>query len=112
MLNLGMDDVLDRKRALCLLQIMETGSVRGAADVLAVDPSMVSRTVARLEQDTGLVLLERRGRGVVVTDAGRMLALDGETGRFVPIRGDQPLPVAQPASRRLAADFMYQDAAE
>ena len=74
MLNLGMDDVLDRKRALCLLQIMETGSVRGAADVLAVDPSMVSRTVARLEQDTGLVLLERRGRGVVVTDAGRMLA--------------------------------------
>ena len=76
MLNLGMDDVLDRKRALCLLQIMETGSVRGAADVLAVDPSMVSRTVARLEQDTGLVLLERRGRGVVVTDAGRML-VDG-----------------------------------
>ncbi len=75
MLNLGMDDVLDRKRALCLLQIMETGSVRGAADVLEVDPSMVSRTVARLEQDTGLVLLERRGRGVVVTDAGRMLAL-------------------------------------
>ncbi|NUA27480.1 LysR family transcriptional regulator [Cupriavidus basilensis] len=70
-----MGDVLDRKRALCLLQIIETGSVRGAADVLSVDPSMVSRAVAKLEQDTGLTLLERRGRGVVVTDAGRMLAL-------------------------------------
>ncbi|MEN7531449.1 LysR family transcriptional regulator [Cupriavidus sp. 2SB] len=70
-----MEDVLDRKRALCLLQIIETGSVRGAADALSVDPSMVSRAVARLEQDTGLTLLERRGRGVVVTDAGRMLAL-------------------------------------
>ncbi|GJG97652.1 LysR family transcriptional regulator [Cupriavidus pauculus] len=70
-----MEDVLDRKRALCLLQIIETGSVRGAADALSVDPSMVSRAVARLEQDIGLTLLERRGRGVVVTDAGRMLAL-------------------------------------
>lgn len=70
-----MEDVLDRKRALCLLQIIETGSVRGAADALSVDPSMVSRAVARLEQDVGLTLLERRGRGVVVTDAGRMLAL-------------------------------------
>ncbi|QOT77866.1 LysR family transcriptional regulator [Cupriavidus basilensis] len=70
-----MEDVLDRKRALCLLQIIETGSVRGAADVLSVDPSMVSRAVAKLEQDTGLTLLERRGRGVVVTDAGHMLAL-------------------------------------
>lgn len=70
-----MEDLLDRKRALCLLQIIETGSVRGAADALSVDPSMVSRAVARLEQDSGLTLLERRGRGVVVTDAGRMLAL-------------------------------------
>lgn len=70
-----MEDILDRKRALCLLQIVETGSVRGAADALSVDPSMVSRAVAKLEHDTGLTLLERRGRGVVVTDAGRMLAL-------------------------------------
>lgn len=70
-----MEDVLDRRRALCLLQIIETGSVRGAADVLSLDPSVVSRAVAKLEQDTGLTLLERRGRGVVVTDAGRMLAL-------------------------------------
>ncbi|MGO4329218.1 LysR family transcriptional regulator [Cupriavidus sp. 2TAF22] len=70
-----MEDVLDRRRALCLLQIIETGSVRGAAEVLGLDPSVVSRAVARLEQDTGLALLERRGRGVAATDAGRMLAL-------------------------------------
>lgn len=70
-----MEDMLDRKRALCLLQIIETGSVRGAAEVLELDPSVVSRAVAKLEEDTGLTLLERRGRGVVVTDAGRMIAL-------------------------------------
>jgi DNA-binding transcriptional LysR family regulator len=74
-MKLRMEDVLDRKRALCLLQIIETGSVRGAADVLSLDPSVVSRAIGKLEEDTGLTLLERRGRGVVVTDAGRLLAL-------------------------------------
>ncbi|CAG2152922.1 hypothetical protein LMG31506_04703 [Cupriavidus yeoncheonensis] len=69
-----MEEVLDRKRALCLLRIIETGSVRGAAEVLELDPSAVSRAVAKLEEDTGLTLLERRGRGVVVTDSGRMIA--------------------------------------
>ncbi|WP_171961956.1 LysR family transcriptional regulator [Bordetella trematum] len=70
-----MKDLLDRKRAQCLIQILETGSVRAAADALELDPSVVSRSIARLEADLGLSLLERRGRGVVVTDAGRLLAL-------------------------------------
>jgi carbonic anhydrase len=43
---------------------------------------------------------------------GQMLALNGETNRFEVIRGDRPLPVAQPAEKRLAADFAYQEAAE
>jgi carbonic anhydrase len=37
--------------------------------------------------------------------AGQVLGLDGETGRFVQIREDQPMPVAHPAGKRLAADF-------
>ncbi|QNE32865.1 carbonic anhydrase [Sphingomonas sp. NBWT7] len=43
---------------------------------------------------------------------GQMLALNGETNRFEVVRGDRPLPVAQPAAKRLAADFSYQEAAE
>jgi carbonic anhydrase len=43
---------------------------------------------------------------------GVILALDGETGRFVPVREDVPMPVAQPAAQRLAADFILQEAAE
>jgi carbonic anhydrase len=43
---------------------------------------------------------------------GQMLALNGETGRFEAVRGDQPLPVAHPAAKRLAADFIMQEAAE
>ena len=44
--------------------------------------------------------------------AGQILGLDGETGRFVPLREDQPLPVAMEGSRRLAADFLALEAAE
>lgn len=43
---------------------------------------------------------------------GQMLALDGPTGRFMPIKADQPLPVAYPATQRLAADFAAREAAE
>ncbi|CAG2147157.1 hypothetical protein LMG31506_03558 [Cupriavidus yeoncheonensis] len=38
-----MAEVLCRKRALCPLQIIETGSARGAADVLELDPSVDAR---------------------------------------------------------------------
>jgi carbonic anhydrase len=44
--------------------------------------------------------------------AGQMLALDGERGRFKLVREDQPLPVAHPAAKRLAADFLHHEAAE
>ena len=44
--------------------------------------------------------------------AGQMLALNGETGRFESVREDRPLPVALPAAKRLAADFITQEAAE
>ena len=44
--------------------------------------------------------------------AGQVLALDGETDRFTPLREGQPFPVALPARQRRAADFIYAEAAE
>ena len=43
--------------------------------------------------------------------AGQVLGLDGETGRFLTLRADQPLPVALPAAQRLAA-YAWPEAAE
>jgi carbonic anhydrase len=37
--------------------------------------------------------------------AGQILGLDGETGRFTPLREDRPLPVAVASHQRIAADF-------
>lgn len=39
--------------------------------------------------------------------AGQVLALDGVSGRFVAIKENEPMPVAQPQERRRAADFMF-----
>jgi carbonic anhydrase len=44
--------------------------------------------------------------------AGQVLGLDGETGQFVPLREGAPLPVAQRAARRVAADISLAVAAE
>ncbi|WBH15210.1 carbonic anhydrase [Sphingomonas radiodurans] len=43
--------------------------------------------------------------------AGQMLALNGDTNRFEVVRGDTALPVAQPAAKRLAADFVKDEVA-
>ena len=44
--------------------------------------------------------------------AGQVLGLDGDTGRFVPLREETPLPVAHRAEKRFAADVSYPQAAE
>ena len=69
-----MDAPLDTRRVRYFLQVLECGSIRGAAEVLDMDPSAVSRAIGVLERDCSARLLERRGRGVVPTDAGELLA--------------------------------------
>ena len=44
--------------------------------------------------------------------AGQVLGLDGDTGRFAPLREGQPMPVALPHARRLAGEAAYAQAAE
>lgn len=68
------DTKLDSRRLRYFMQVLESGSVRGAAGVLGMDPSAVSRAVSLLEQECGTALVERRGRGVAPTDAGQLLA--------------------------------------
>ncbi|MEO6511146.1 MAG: LysR family transcriptional regulator [Nocardioides sp.] len=60
--------------ALASLRAVAThGSVVSAADSLGYTPSAVSQQVKRLERQTGVPLLERVGRGVMLTDHGRHL---------------------------------------
>jgi LysR family transcriptional regulator, low CO2-responsive transcriptional regulator len=54
--------------------VAETGSVRAAAQRLVVTESAVSAAVAALTRDVGTPLLERQGRGLRLTSAGRTYA--------------------------------------
>jgi len=56
------------------LEVARTGSVTLASDQLHVASSAVSRQIALLEEQLGLALFERRGRGLVLSGAGERLA--------------------------------------
>lgn len=73
-MTVSFDDKLDLRRLRYFMQVIESGSVRGAAEALDMDASAVSRAIGLLEKECGVRLLERRGRGVAVTDAGELLA--------------------------------------
>lgn len=64
--------------ALVSLRAVDThGSVIAAAEALGYTPSAVSQQVKRLERQVGVGLLERVGRGVILTGPGRQLVDDG-----------------------------------
>jgi len=60
-----------------LIAISRTGTVHGAAADLGFTPSAVSQQIKRLERDLGARLLDREGRGVVLTAAGRRVVDEG-----------------------------------
>lgn len=70
-----MDNKLETRRLRYFMQVLESGSVRGAASALGMDASAVSRAIGLIERECGTQLLERRGRGVIPTDAGQLLAV-------------------------------------
>lgn len=63
---------LDRLRT--LYAVARHGSVSGAAEGLHVTTSAVSQQLSKLERETGQQLLAKNGRGVRLTDAGRLLS--------------------------------------
>ncbi|MBA1155414.1 LysR substrate-binding domain-containing protein [Microvirga mediterraneensis] len=47
-----------------------TGSIRAAGEELAISPTVVSRHIQNLQADLGVTLMEHKGRGVILTQAG------------------------------------------
>lgn len=69
--------MIDLAALVALRAVDSRGSVVAAAAALGYTPSAVSQQVKRLERQTGVVLLERVGRGVLLTGAGRHLVQEG-----------------------------------
>lgn len=66
--------VFDLHRLRLLRELQERGTLGAVATALGYSPSAVSQQLAVLEREVGLRLLEKAGRGVRLTDAGRLLA--------------------------------------
>ncbi|MFJ6653448.1 LysR family transcriptional regulator [Microbacterium sp. NPDC091313] len=67
--------MIDLDAVQSLRAVATEGSVSGAAARLGYTPSAVSQQIKRLERETGVALLERVGRGVLLTDAGSRLVV-------------------------------------
>jgi len=60
-----------------LAAVEQHGSVIAASEIMGFSPSAVSQQIKKLEKQTGFAVLERRGRGVLLTERGLTLAAYG-----------------------------------
>jgi DNA-binding transcriptional LysR family regulator len=61
-----------------LREVASRGTLAAAAEALYMSPSAVSQQMGVLEREAGVPLLERHGRGVRLTEAGRQLVANAE----------------------------------
>lgn len=115
--------MIDPRRLHVLQAVATGGSVAAAAQALHLTPPAVSQQLRALERETGSTLIDRSGRHVALTAAGRLLAGHGEriaaqlrqaecdlaelTGRVIgPVRlaafQSVMSPLVAPALRKLA----------
>jgi DNA-binding transcriptional LysR family regulator len=70
--------MIDPRRLRVLQAVAAHGSVTAAAEALHLTPPAVSQQLLALERETGASLIDRVGRQVTLTAAGRLLAGHGE----------------------------------
>jgi DNA-binding transcriptional LysR family regulator len=68
---------MDLEELRAFLHVVESGSFLAAAEALSVSRTTLRRRVGSLEARAGVPLLESTQQGVVLTDAGRILARRG-----------------------------------
>ena len=69
---------IDPRRLRVLRAVALRGGITDAAPLLHLTPSAVSQQLAQLEREVGVPLLDRSGRRVALTEAGRLLAARAE----------------------------------
>lgn len=69
--------MMDLSALRSLQAVQEHGSVVAAAQALGFTPSAISQQIKRLERQSGVELLERVGRGVILSGPGRILVEQG-----------------------------------
>jgi DNA-binding transcriptional LysR family regulator len=99
--------MLDLQRLRALHAVSVHGTVGAAAAALGYTPSAVSQQIAKLERETRTVLLERRGRGVRLTEQAEQLAATAQELMVIVERAETELEERRglPAGRLTVAAF-------
>ncbi|GAB7183723.1 LysR substrate-binding domain-containing protein [Kitasatospora sp. Ki12] len=71
--------MLDVRRLRLLRELAHLGTIAAVAEALSFSPSAVSQQLSVLEKEAGVPLLERTGRRVTLTPAGRNLVRHAES---------------------------------
>lgn len=96
MTDVSDDPVLDVQSLRIVKAVADEGSITAAAEALGYSQPAVSQQLKRLEQRLGIAVVERVGRSVRLTEAGRILArhapavttaLDAAVGELAELRG-------------------------
>lgn len=92
----GLAAALDLQTVRVVRQVAEHGSLTAAAEALGYSQPAVSQQLRRFEERTGIALVERVGRGIRLTQSGRVLArhanavataIEAAAGELAEIRG-------------------------
>ncbi|WP_035861594.1 LysR family transcriptional regulator [Kitasatospora cheerisanensis] len=87
--------MLDVRRLRLLRELAHLGTIAAVAEALAFSPSAVSQQLSVLEREAGVPLLERTGRRVALTPAGRNLVRHTEAVLELLERADAELAHAR-----------------
>jgi DNA-binding transcriptional LysR family regulator len=99
------------------LEVARSGSLSKASERLFVAVSALSRQIAKLEDEMGVPLFERRPRGMVLSEAGRLLAAhahrslmeqDRVTEEIRGLTTDRRATIRVSSSEGVARDFLPQ----
>ncbi len=84
---------MDFIRLRTLRELQQRKTMAAVADALFLSPSAISQQITALEEDVGISLIERRGRGVVLTPAGENLVQ--HAGRILGIIEEAKTDIAE-----------------
>jgi DNA-binding transcriptional LysR family regulator len=84
---------MDFARLRTLRELSLRKTMAAVAEALLISPSAVSQQIAQLEDETGIELVERRGRGVRLTPAGQRLV--DHAGRVIGILEEAKTDLAE-----------------
>lgn len=82
---------MDVHRLRILRELADRGSVTAVAAALSFTPSAISQQLKILADEAGMALTEPAGRGIRLTDAGRVLAAEAEAVLAAHARADAVL---------------------